>query len=294
MFAATLFLVTAGQPAAPQTIPLWDRPAPLAVGDSPTDKPSVDVYRAPADKATGTAVVVCPGGGYGALAMDHEGKQVAEFFNGLGVTAFVLKYRIVQKDRPGPLQPAPLMDVQRAIRLVRFRAKEYGVEPSRVGIMGFSAGGHLASTAATHFDTGLLKDGDMIDKQGCRPDFAILGYPVISMEQGVTHNGSRNNLLGANPDPKLVELYSNEKQVTKETPPTFIFHTSEDTAVVPENALRFYSACKKAGVPVELHLYEKGRHGVGINPRGVSPGTDAWKFRLAEWMQSRGLLDVKK
>src|SRR5207248_488784 len=145
----------------------------------------------------------------------------------------------------------------------RSRAKDFGIDPKRVGAMGFSAGGHLASTAATHFDLG-LGNGDTIDNTSCRPDFLILAYPVISMEDAVTHRGSRNNLIGPNPDPKLVEELSNEKQVTKNTPPTFIFHTSADTAVVPENAVRFYLACKKAGVPVELHLYEKGRHGVGL------------------------------
>jgi acetyl esterase/lipase len=296
MFAASLLLAITAQPA-PQTIPLWDGKAPSAVGDSPADKPSISVYKAPADKANGTAVVICPGGGYGFLADDHEGKQVAEFFNGLGVTAFVLKYRIVVKDvRPGPLHPAPLLDAQRAIRLVRLHAKDYGIDPMRVGIMGFSAGGHLASTAGTHFDLG-LGDGNTIDNVSCRPDFLLLAYPVITMEPGVTHNGTRNNLIGPNPDPKLVELYSNEKQVTKNTPPTFIFHTSADTAVVPENATRFYLACKKAGVPVELHLYEKGRHGVGLgrDPKwtGGETSVATWPDRLAEWMKARGLLEKK-
>jgi acetyl esterase/lipase len=298
MFTTILLItaLTAGQPTAPQVIPLWDRQAPGAVGDSAADKPSMTVYKAA--KPNGAAIVICPGGGYGFLADDHEGKQVAEFMNGLGVTAFVLKYRIVQKDRPGPLEHAPLQDAQRAIRTVRFMAKDLGIDPNRVGVMGFSAGGHLASTAATHFDNGLLKDGDMIDKMGCRPDFAILAYPVISMEDGVTHGGSRTNLLGAKPDAKLIEHFSNDKQVTKETPQTFIFHTSADTAVLPENATRFYLACKKAGVPVELHLYEKGKHGVGLgrDPKwtGGETSVATWPDRLAEWMKSRGLLEPKK
>ena len=298
MFTASLLFACAmaDQPAAPKVIPLWDRPAPAAVGDSPADKPNMAMYRAA--KPNGAAIVICPGGGYGFLADDHEGKQVAEFMNGLGVTAFVLKYRIVQKDRPGPLNPAPLMDVQRAIRTVRFMAKDLGIDPMRIGVMGFSAGGHLASTAATHFDAGLLKDGDAIDKQSCRPDFAILAYPVISMEDGVTHGGSRTNLLGPKPDAKLIEQFSNDKQVTKETPQTFIFHTSADTAVLPENATRFYMACKKAGVPVELHMYEKGKHGVGLgrDPKwtGGETSVATWPDRLAEWMKARGLFEAKK
>jgi len=295
MLTATILLASlaAGQPPAPQTLPLWEGKAPHAAGDTDRDKPNVAVYRAPADKANGAAVVVCPGGGYAGLAMDHEGRQVAEFFNGLGVTAFVLKYRTAGKERPGPLHPAPLADAQRAIRLARAKAADFGIDPKRVGLMGFSAGGHLASTAGTHFDAG-KPGGDPIDAASCRPDFLILGYPVITMDEAVTHRGSRNNLIGPKPDPKLVEELSNEKQVTKDTPPTFIFHTNEDTAVIPENAIRFYLACKKAGVPVELHMYEKGRHGVGINPRGVSVGTDTWKHRLADWLKDRGVLGPAK
>lgn len=294
MLVTPLLFVALGQPAVP-VVPLWEGKAPHAVGDSDFDKPTLAVYRP--EKPNGAAVVVCPGGGYGALAMDHEGKQVGEFLNTLGVTAFVLKYRIVQKDRPGPVHPAPLLDAQRAIRTVRAKAKDYGIDPARVGIFGFSAGGHLASTAGTHFDKGNPEAKDPIDKESCRPDFLILAYPVITMEQGVTHGGSRTNLLGKEPDAKLVELFSNEKQVTKETPPTFIFHTSADTAVVPENAVRFYLACKKAGVPVEMHIYEKGRHGVGLGRDAKWTGGEAsvatWPDRLAEWMKSRELLGKK-
>jgi acetyl esterase/lipase len=254
MFAAPLLLTLAvSQPANP-VVPLWEGKAPHAVGDTDTDKPSLKVFLAPKDTANGTAVVVCPGGGYGFLADDHEGKQVAEWLNTHGVTAFVLKYRIATKDRPGPLHPAPLTDAQRALRLVRAKAKDYGIDPKRVGIMGFSAGGHLASTAATHFNVGGLKNGDDVEKESCRPDFAILAYPVITFDDAVTHKDSRTRLIGANADASLIELYSNEKQVTKDTPPVFIFHTSADTAVLPENATRFYTACKKAGVPVEMQI----------------------------------------
>jgi acetyl esterase/lipase len=291
MFPATLLVALVAADPAPQKFPLWPGKAPLAVGDSAADKPELAVYKAA--KPNGAAVVVCPGGGYGFLADDHEGKQVAEFLNSIGVTAFVLKYRIVTKDRPGPLGEAPLLDAQRAIRTVRAKAKDYEIDPKRIGIWGFSAGGHLASTATTHFDMG-KKDGDDIDKVSCRPDFSILAYPVITMETGVTHGGSRKNLLGDNPDEKLIELYSNEKQVTKDTPPVFIFHTSADTAVLPENAVRFYLACKKAKVPVEMHIYEKGRHGVGLgrDPKwtGGEKSVATWPDRLAEWMKARELL----
>jgi acetyl esterase/lipase len=293
MFAVPLLLTLAAAQTANPVVPLWDGKAPHAVGDSDADKPSLKVFRAA--KPNGAAVVVCPGGGYGFLADDHEGKQVAEWLNTLGVTAFVLKYRIVTKDRPGPVHPAPLADAQRAIRLVRAKAADYGIDPKRIGIWGFSAGGHLASSAATHFDAGLKKNGDIIDSNSCRPDFAILAYPVITMEDGVTHAGSKRNLLGAKPGPDLVEYYSNEKRVTKAMPPTFIFHTSADTAVLPENATRFYLACKKAGVPIELHIYERGKHGVGLgrDPKwtGGEKSVATWPDRLTDWMKARGLLD---
>lgn len=296
-FSLLSLAFAAGQPAAPEVLPLWADKAPMAVGDSPADKPSVKVFKAPADKATGAAVVICPGGGYGFLADDHEGKQVAEYFNGLGVHAFVLKYRIVTKDRPGPLLQAPLLDVNRAIRLVRSLAKDHGIDTARVGLMGFSAGGHLASTGGTHFDGGLLKDGDAVDKMSSRPDFLILGYPVVSMDAAVTHGGSRNNLLGKEPDAKLVEFFSNEKQVTKDTPPTFIFHTDEDTAVKAENPIGFYLALRKHKVPAELHVYEKGKHGVGLgtDPKwtGGSTYTEGWSERLTAWLKLRGVTDKK-
>ncbi|HVK17887.1 MAG TPA: alpha/beta hydrolase [Fimbriiglobus sp.] len=278
-----------GQPPARTVVPLWEEKAPLAVGDSDADKPGLTVHLAPKDKATGAAVVICPGGGYGFLAADHEGEQVAKFFNGLGVHAFVLKYRIVTKDRPGPLGKAPLLDAQRAIRFVRAKAADHGIDLKKVGICGFSAGGHLTSTAATHFDEGDAAAADPIDRAGCRPDFCVLGYPVISMEDGVTHGGSKRNLLGAKPDPKLVEEFSNEKQVTAKTPPTFIFQTDEDTAVPAENAVRFYLALRKAKVPTELHVYEKGVHGVGLgrDPKSTkgSTYTEGWPDRLAAWLR---------
>lgn len=296
MFAASLLIASAAlsQPPAGTVVPLWKDRAPLAVGDSELDKPSMAVYLAPKETATGAAVVICPGGGYGFLAADHEGKQIADFFNSHGVHAFVLKYRIVGKDRPGPLGKAPLLDAQRAIRLVRANAVNYHLDLHQtVGIIGFSAGGHLASTAATHFDEGDKDVADPVDRLSCRPSFAVLGYPVVSMEDGVTHGGSKLNLLGKNPDPKLVEEYSNEKRVTAKTPPTFIFQTDADTAVPAENAVRFYLALRKAKVPAELHVYEKGRHGVGLgsDPKwtGGDTYTASWPDRLAAWLVLHGV-----
>jgi acetyl esterase/lipase len=272
---------------------LWPQGTPGAVGTEDRDKPTLTIYLPPVAKATGTAVVVCPGGGYGALAVDHEGKSIADWLNEHGVAAFVLKYRL----GPRYHHPAPLQDAQRALRIVRARAKEWGVDPKKVGIWGFSAGGHLASTAATHFDDGKSDAADPIERVSCRPDFAILGYPVITLDGPYAHRGSRRNLLGDNPDPKLVESLCNDKQVTPQTPPTFLFHTNEDTGVPPENSILFYLALRKAKVPAELHIYEKGRHGVGLadgkNRAPNDPVLTTWKERLADWLKGRGLLDKK-
>ncbi len=269
----------------PKTELLWPKGAPGAKGDQPEDKPELWIYPAPAGKANGCGVVVCPGGGYGHLALGHEGRDVAAWFNSHGVAAFVLKYRIGKRYQ----HPAPLQDVQRGIRIVRSRAKEFGVDPNRIGVMGFSAGGHLASTAATHFDDGQTDSDDPIQHASCRPDFAILVYPVISFTTPFTHRGSMRNLLGENPDAKLVESLSNEKQITAQTPPTFLMHTSGDTGVPSENSVMFYLGLRKAGVPAELHIYEKGRHGFGLAPN--DPVLSSWPGRLLDWMKGRGLLD---
>jgi acetyl esterase/lipase len=277
--------------AEPQ--PLWPDIAPASVGDPTANRPTLTAYLPPADKAVGTAVIVCPGGGYGFLALDHEGAQVADWLNARGVAAFVLRSRVAVKDkRPAPLHPAPMLDVQRALRTVRSRAAEYGVRPDRIGVWGFSAGGHLASTAATHFDAGKGESADPIERVGCRPDFAILAYPVITLDAGTTHSGSRRNLLGPTPDAALVELLSNDKQVTKETPPTFLFHTDEDKAVPPMNSILYYSALKKHGVPAELHIYERGRHGLGLAT--ADPVLSTWPGRLETWLRGRGLLTPAK
>lgn len=272
---------------APEVVKLWPAGAPGAKGDSEADQPTLSIYLPAAEKAVGTAVIVCPGGGYRNLAVDHEGDQVARWLNSFGVTAFMLKYRL------GPTyhHPIQLGDAQRAIQYVRANAEKFGVSVDRVGIMGFSAGGHLASTAATHFNDGEADSSDPLDAMHTRPDFAILGYPVISFTTEYTHKGSRTNLLGETPDPKLVELLSNENQVTAETPPTFLFHTNEDTGVPAENSVLFYLALRKAGVPAELHIYERGPHGVGLAPTDRILST--WPDRLADWLYSRGLLTAK-
>jgi len=292
MFTATLLipLLIGADPAASQTTALWPDKIPGPVSKDPTNVPSLTVHRPTAEKVNGCAVVVCPGGGYSGRAIDHEGKQIAAWLTDRGVTAIVLKYRTVNESKISPpLHPGPMLDVQRAIRTVRFKAKEFGIDPHRIGVWGFSAGGHVASTAATHFDSG-KNDGDEIDKTSCRPDFAILAYPVITMETA-THGGSRRNLLGDKPDPKLVEFYSNEKHVTKDTPPVFLFHTEEDKAVPIANSRMFADACKAAGVPVELVTYEKGVHGVGLAQK--DPVLSKWPEKLEAWMKGRGLLEKK-
>jgi acetyl esterase/lipase len=268
----------------PEVVVLWPDGAPGALGNADADRPTLTLYPAAEQNSTGTAVVVCPGGGYRALAMDHEGVQIARWLNSIGVAAFVLKYRL----GPRYHHPAQLNDAQRALRYVRLNAERFQIDRGRVGIWGFSAGGHLASTTATHFDRGESGAAERIDRMSSRPDFSILGYPVISFTTEYGHEGSRRNLLGENPDPKLMELLSNEKQVTAETPPTFLFHTNEDQGVPPENSVLFYLALRKAGVPAELHIYERGKHGVGLAPTDLV--LSSWPRRLADWLYSRGLL----
>jgi acetyl esterase/lipase len=283
-FALLPCLGFAQTPAMPKADLLWPGGAPGAQGTEAIDMPSLAPYLVPAGRGTGTAVIVCPGGGYGALSMDKEGDQVARWLNSLGVTAFVLKYRLGPKYR----HPVELGDAQRAIRTVRSKAAEYRLLPDRIGIMGFSAGGHLAATAGTHFDAGDANAPDPIDRMGSRPDFLVLCYPVISLTSFV-HQGSKRNLLGDNPDPKLVESMSNETQVTPQTPPTFLFHTNADTGVPAENSMMFFMALRKAGVPAEIHIYEKGPHGVGLAQTDEALST--WPSRLADWLRGRGLLN---
>src|SRR5262249_24675212 len=265
--------------AAAETITLWPNGTPGAKGSDPDkDVPTLTVYRPSPDIATRSAVVVCPGGGYGMLAMDHEGTRVARWLNSLGITACVLKYRL----GPRYHHPAMLDDAGRAIRTVRANAEKWKIDPHKIAILGFSAGGHLASTAGTHFDAGKPDSEDPIERVSSRPDRMILVYPVIALATPYGHKGSLRNLLGENPSSELVESLSNERQVTKETPPTFLAHTNADTGVKAENALLFVLALRKAGVPAEMHLFEKGRHGLGLGDGSLDhrvppePAFKAW------------------
>jgi acetyl esterase/lipase len=274
------------QAQEPKAELLWPAGAPGALGTEPADQPSITPFVLPKGTGSGTAVVICPGGSYVNLSMDKEGYAVAKWLNSLGVSAFVLKYRL----GPRYHHPIELGDAQRAIRTVRSRAAEYGLQPDRIGIMGFSAGGHLASTAGTHFDAGNASAAEAIDRASSRPDFMVLCYPVITFGK-FAHVGSRKNLLGDNPDAKLVENLSNELQVTKDTPPTFLFHTTTDATVPVENSVMFYSALRAAGVPAELHIYERGPHGVGLAP--TDPVLSTWPARLADWLKIHGWLTAK-
>ena len=263
--------------------PLWSQGAPGAKGTAEHDVPALRAFPAPKNIATGTAVVVCPGGGYGGLAMDHEGYQIVEWLNIRGISAWILRYRLGSKGYHHPIQKG---DVLRAVRVVRHSAASSGVDPARIGVWGFSAGGHLASTAATHFDLGDESADDPVDRVSSRPDFAVLCYPVITMQESFTHKGSRRNLLGPDryDDSRLVELLSNENRVTKDTPPTFIFHTTEDQAVPVQNATAFYSALVRNKVDCELHIYQKGRHGVGLG--GSDPVLSTWPAHLQDWLKA--------
>jgi acetyl esterase/lipase len=261
--------------------------APGAVGTEDRDRPTLTVHLPRAGGEARAAVVVCPGGGYGFLAVDHEGREVAEWLNSLNVAAFVLRYRIAPRYR----HPAPLDDAMRAIRTVRARAAEWGVDPGRIGILGFSAGGHLAATAGTRFDDGKPAAEDPVERASSRPDFLVLVYPVISFTEPFTHQGSKRNLLGENPAPDLAGALSAEKQVTKSTPPAFLVHTSGDRGVPAENSVAFYLAMRAAGVPAELHVYERGEHGFGLGRK--DPVLSTWPDRLKAWMDARGLIQPR-
>ena len=266
--------------------PLWPDGPPGALGKGTNDIPTLTAFLPEAGKANGAAMVICPGGGYGGLA-PHEGKGYALWFNEHGITAFVLKYRL---GSAGYRHPVMLQDAARAVRTVRARADEWKLDPKRIGIIGSSAGGHLASTLLTHFDAGKSDAADPVERVSSRPDLGILCYPVISLGE-FTHQGSKNNLLGKDPSPELVRELSNELQVTKDTPPTFIWHTAEDKAVPVENALLFAGALRKAGVPFDLHIYERGNHGMGLGSQPYGSGErHPWTRDCEFWLKGRGFV----
>jgi len=276
----------------PLVLPLWEGSPPNAQpAGQPFERvqeetilwvrhvqnPSIEVRLPSRGNATGQAVVVCPGGGYGGLAYDWEGTDMAGWLNSRGIAAIILSYRLpVDGDVEHQKWLSPLLDAQRAIRLTRAHATDWGIDPVKVGIMGFSAGGHLASTAGTHFDAGSAEATDPVDRLSSRPDFMILVYPVISLATASAHGGSRLNLLGENPSDELLQRYSNELQVTAETPPTFLLHAADDPAVPVRNSLLFYDALLAHNVPAELHIYPHGGH-------GFSFAFD--KARVQDWTQ---------
>jgi acetyl esterase/lipase len=278
----------------PLVVPLWPEGVPDARPDPTPEKvennrvwnihvPTLTVGTPPPGQANGAAVIVCPGGGYTRLVMGNEGHPVAAWLDSIGVTTFVLKYRLADYGHP-----APLRDVLRAVRIVRSRAAEFGVDPARIGVYGGSAGGHLASSAITLYDHPDGRTGHALDCVSARPDFAILQYPVIFMEGPHVHAGSRRSLLGQNPAPELVERMSTDRHVTAATPPTFLVHGADDTSVPLENSVAFHAALRRAGVPAELHLFQKGPHGFGMR-KDVGPASE-WP-RLAEaWMRLNGWL----
>ncbi|EON75281.1 Endo-1,4-beta-xylanase B precursor [Lunatimonas lonarensis] len=246
-------------------------------------EPTLQVFLPAKRNATGQAVIICPGGGYGVLAYDWEGLDIAKWLNGHGIVGIVLKYRLPSAENQTEPHLVPLSDAQRAMRLVRSRAAEWHIDPGKIGIMGFSAGGHLASSLATHFDGGDPSASDVVEKFSCRPDFAILAYPVISFDPAYTHIGSRNNLIGQQPDSKWVEYFSNEKQVTSETPPSFLFHSQDDTVVPISHSIRFYEALTLHQVPAEMHLYPTGGHGfsLSVTKEGTQKG---WMESCVQWL----------
>ncbi len=247
--------------------------------------PSLQVYPAPADKNTGTAVVVCPGGSYYGISFINEGIKVAEWLNCLGISAFVLHYRLPDDAIMKNKSIAPLQDGQQAMRIVRSHAKEWGIDPEKIGIMGFSAGGHLASTVSTHFNE---KVYETKDTTSARPDFSLLIYPVISMDSTITHWGSRENLLGSSPTPESVKHFSNELQVNSETPPAFMVHSMDDGAVPVENSIEYALALKKYKINCELHIYQAGGHGYGLSQWGGTQS--AWPESCRKWLETNGYL----
>ncbi len=308
VLGGSLIFASVASASEPFEIPLWAGTAPGSEGaaavketveergtpDKPDRRfrgvtaPTITVYSPTDTNNTGVAILILPGGGYAGLAIDKEGHDIARYLNTIGITGIVLKYRLPRPRGYTFKHDVPLRDAARAMRLVRHHAGEWGVDRGRVGVMGFSAGGHLAATVATQHARAKSDPSDPTDQQSGRPDFQVLVYPVTSFRDSVGHGGSRKNLIGDDPVASLVDLYSNELQVTSATPPAFLVHTVDDRVKV-DNSLVYFEALRKAGVPAELHLYEEGGHGYGIRPTGLPVAT--WHHRMAEWMEQRGLLE---
>jgi acetyl esterase/lipase len=277
---------------APKSVPesLWPQGAPGVTAKGEGDVPELMIRQVKSSTPT-AAVVILPGGGYHGHAMGHEGHDFAEWFYSLGITSAICTYRLRGKGNEGKGygHPAPMLDAQRAIQTLRSRAKQLNIDANRIGVIGFSAGGHLCSTVSTKFAEPNPDSEDPVQRVSSRPDFSILCYPVIGFDKPYTHQGSQRNLLGENPNAQLVESLSNETQVTKQTPPTFLFHTQEDNAVPVENSVQYYLACKRNGVPAEMHLFPKGPHGVGLAKD--MDGANQWPKLCAAWLKRLGMIN---
>ncbi|MCE0484571.1 MAG: alpha/beta hydrolase [Methylacidiphilales bacterium] len=287
LILALMMIASLATGTAQTVVPLWNGPAPQSHGTKPDDIPTLTVYLPEKTAKPVPAMIIFPGGGYGMLASIHEGSNEAEWFQQKkGMAAFMLTYRLPIN---GYRHPVPLMDAQRAVRVVRAHATEWNIDPAKVGVMGFSAGGHLASTLETHFNAGNPHSPDPVDRLNCRPDDVVLVYPVISMKDGITHAGSKEVLLGPNPDPALVANLSNDTQVTPETPPTVLVHAEDDPIVPIENSRLMYAALQKAGVPSVLQEYPHGGHGFGFgcHPDNSPPG---WLDHAYDWLKARGFV----
>lgn len=271
-------------PGGGAPIRLWEDAAPLATGAGEGHTPTVTPYLPEPDRATGSAIVVCPGGGYQGLALGHEGEEIGQWLKGQGIAAFILRYR----HAPLYQHPAPLTDVRRAVRLVRARAETWGIDPARIGVLGFSAGGHLTATSGTLFEEGQADASDPFERVSSRPDFLVLLYPVIMMDGPHMHAGSRQNLMGNDPDPALIQTLSPAQQVTEHTPPSFLVHSVADTGVPVENSIAFFQALRAHGVPVEMHIFDQGPHGFGLATN--DPVLSAWPKLCIAWLKQQGLL----
>ena len=272
------------------TVPLWPDGVPDTQYRDDGDLPELIITLVKSEVPT-PGVVILPGGGYGGLAIGHEGYEIADWLKSIGVSSAICTYRVRGKGNNGKGygHPAPMMDAQRAIQTFRARAGQYNLDPKRIGVIGFSAGGHLCSTVSTRFKDGDKDTNDPVERVSSRPDFSILCYPVIAFGTSYSHKGSERNLLGAEPDPKMIEMFANHEQVSDQTPPTFLFHTAEDHVVPIENSVQYYRSCVRHSVPVEAHFYNKGRHGVGL--AHDIPGASDWPKQCESWLQRRAIID---